>query len=271
VYVGGNDGVLYALVAATGAERWTYKAKGPVTGTPVFDEGTIYVTTGENRVYAIDAGSGAWRWQYDREAPETFTIRGVSSPLLYGGRAYVGFADGYLAALNARTGDAVWARSLAGDAQRFVDVDATPTVVDGVLYAASYAGGVYALDPADGSVKWHFPVEGAATVRADGGRVWFAATHAGLHCLDRDGHLVWRQALAEAGELSAPVLLDGALGRYLLASASEAGTYVVDAASGRLLQFFSPGHGVTAPATTDGGDVYLLTNGGWFYDLAVAM
>src|SRR5262249_1446274 len=111
VYVGGDDGVIYALVAATGEERWNFHAKGPVTGTPVLDEGFIYVPSGENRVYAVDAVSGAWRWQYDREAPESFTIRGVSSPLVYGGRVYVGFSDGYIAVLNARTGDAVWARS----------------------------------------------------------------------------------------------------------------------------------------------------------------
>ena len=34
--------------------------------------------------------------------------------------------------------------------EHFVDVDATPVLVDKVLYTASYSGGVYALDPASG-------------------------------------------------------------------------------------------------------------------------
>jgi hypothetical protein len=73
---------------------------------------------------------------------------------------------------------------------------------------------------------------------------------------------VWRQALARQGELSPPVLVGG---RLLLVSASEGGTYVVDRRSGRLLQFFEPGHGVTAMPYSDGAQVYLLTNTGFFY------
>ena len=261
VYFGGDDGGLHALDAETGKERWVYKTKGPIGGAPVYEEGLIYFANGENRVYAIDAQSGAWRWQYERESPESFTIRGFSSPLLYGGRVYAGFADGYLAALNARTGDVVWARSLAGDAQRFVDVDGTPVVVDKVMYVASYAGGVYALDPTDGSVKWRFEVEGAGTVRVEGGHVYFGAARAGAYCLDLEGHVLWRQALAAQGELSTPVLL----GRLLFISGSAGGTWVVEASTGRLLQFFQPGHGVSAEPMTDGKQVYVLTNNGFLY------
>jgi outer membrane protein assembly factor BamB len=267
VYVGGDDGVLYALDGETGKERWTYKTKGQIGGAPVYDEGMIYFTTGENRLYAVDAHSGAWRWQYEREVPEApFTIRGVSSPLVVRGRVYAGFADGYLAVLNARTGDVVWARSLAGDAQRFVDVDATPSLVAGVLYVSSYSGGVYAIDPADGTMKWRYEAEGAKSVWVERGRVYFASTRSGIHCLDLQGHLVWRQLLADAGELSSPLVLGG---RYLVVSAAERGTYVVDARSGQLVQFFSPGHGVTSDPTTDGSQVYVLTNAGFLYAFAI--
>ncbi|MSP62452.1 MAG: hypothetical protein EXR72_19390 [Myxococcales bacterium] len=267
IFVGGDDGAMYCLDAATGRERWAYHTKGPIDGEPVYDDGLLYFTNGENRVYAIDAQSGAWRWQYDREAPESFTIRGFAGPLLFGGRAYVGFSDGYLATLNARTGDVIWARSLAGESARFSDVDSTPVIVDGSLYVSSFSGGVYALDPADGAVRWRFEVEGAGTVRVDRGRIYFAAARGGLHCLDLKGRVVWRQALAQQGELSTPTLLDG---RYLLVSASDAGTYVADARSGRLLQFFEPGKGVTAEPVSDGRQVYVLTNTGFFYAFALA-
>jgi outer membrane protein assembly factor BamB len=266
LFVGGDDGAMYALEPATGKERWVYKTRGPIDGDPVYDDGLLYFTNGENRVYAVDAHSGAWRWQYDREAPESFTIRGISSPLAYGGRVYVGFADGYLATLNAKTGDVIWARSLGGEGARFADVDSTPVIVDGVLYVSSYQGGVYALEPSDGGVKWRFEVEGAGTVRVDGDRVFFAAAKAGLHALDTKGRLVWRQALARQGELSTPVLLDG---RYLLVSASEGGTFVVDPVNGRLLQNFAPGKGVTAEPMSDGRQVYVLTNTGFFYAFAL--
>ena len=267
VLVGGDDGVLYGLDARTGNERFTYRTKGPIGGTPVFADGLIYFANGESRIYAIDAATGAWRWQYEREAPETFTIRGIGTPLAHGGRVYAGFSDGHLAALNARTGEVIWARSLAGDATRFVDVDAPPVIEGDTLYAASYSGGLYAMDPASGDVKWRFAAEGATSVQVSGDRVYFAATRTGVHCLDLQGRIVWRQGLAAQGELSAISLLRD---RYLLVSAADAGTYVVDARSGTLLQFFRPGKGVPAPPSSDGNSVFVLTNTGWFYSFALS-
>ena len=267
VYVGGSDGAMHAFDAATGKERWTYRTKGPIGGAPVYNEGLLYFANGENRVFCLDARTGAWRWQYEREAPDSFTIRGYASPLVFGGRVYAGFSDGYLVALNARVGDVIWARSLAGSTTaRFADVDATPVLVDGTLYAASYSAGVYALQPSDGSVRWRYDVEGATTVSVLGDRVYFAATRAGVHCLDKKGHLVWQQALAAQGELSPPTVVDG---RWLMVSASDGGSFVVDPPSGRLLQFFDPGHGVTSMPATDGKQIYILTNAGFLYAFAL--
>src|SRR5262249_2223938 len=108
--------------------------------------------------------------------------------------------------------------------------------------------------------------EGAGTIKAERGRVYFAAARNGLHCLDTSGHLVWRQSLTNQGEMSAPVLVDP---RYLLVSASEGGTVLVDRGDGQLWQSSSPGHGVPAEPTTDGNYVYLLTNTGFFYAFAL--
>lgn len=264
VYVGCDDGGMYAVDAETGAERWVYRTHGPIASQPVYADEVIYFTSGENRVYSIDARSGKWKWQYDREAPESFTIRGYPGPLVLKGRVYVGFSDGYLACLSATNGDVVWARSLAGEATRFMDVDATPLFHRDTIFVSNYATGVYALDPKDGSTRWRYDVEGATSVRARGGRLYFTAAKLGLHALDVDGHLLWRQALAAGGELSAPTVVGG----YVLVSSSRGGTYVADAASGRLYQFFFPGHGVTSEATSDGRQVYVLSNGGYFYALA---
>ncbi|HEX4458135.1 MAG TPA: PQQ-binding-like beta-propeller repeat protein [Polyangia bacterium] len=267
VYVGCDDGILYALDAITGETRWTYKTRGPIASTPVFANDLLYFTSGENRVYALDARSGKWKWQYDREAPEAFTIRGYPAPLVLNGRVYVGFSDGYLACLAAASGDVTWARSLAGEATRFMDVDSTPLYYRDTLFVSAYSSGVYALDPKDGSTKWRYDVEGAGSVTGKGGRLYFTAAKAGLHALDMDGRLLWRQSLSEGGELSEPTLVN----RYVLVSSSGAtgGTYIADAASGRLYQFFFPGHGVSSAPMSDGKNVYVLSNGGYFYALAL--
>jgi outer membrane protein assembly factor BamB len=175
VYFGSDDGGLYALAASDGAERWVYRTHAPIASQPVFADDALYFTTGENRIYALNASDGKWKWQYDREAPESFTIRGYPAPLVVGNRVYVGFSDGYLACLAAQGGDVVWARSLAGDATRFMDVDATPLFYRDTIFVSSYSTGVYALDPKDGSTRWRFEVEGAGSDKARSGRLYFAA------------------------------------------------------------------------------------------------
>jgi len=263
LYIGTQGGVVYALDPETGAEKWHYDLKGPVESQPTYSNGLLYFASGENRVYALDAATGKWRWQYDRESPDSFTIRGQPAPIVYQGKVYAGFADGYLACLNAGSGEIIWARGLAGDATRFVDVDSTPTVVNGVMYVSSYSGGVYALDPKDGSTKWRYEIEGAGSIRVRAGTVYFSAAGKGLHALDLEGRLLWQQALGEGGELSTPLYVHG----MVLVSAAAAGTYAADARSGQLRGFFKPGHGVTSEPTTDGQQVYVLSNGGYVYAL----
>lgn len=267
LYVGCDDGNLYAIDASSGAQRWAYQTRAPIASQPVVAGSVVYFTTGGNRIYSLDAYTGKWRWQYERESPDSFTIRGYPAPLVRGDRVYVGFSDGYLACLQAATGEVIWARALFGEATRFVDVDATPLYYRGALLVSSYATGVFALDPKDGSTRWHYEVEGATSVKARGGRLYFTAAKLGLHALDLEGHLLWRQALAAGGELSAPTLV----GPYVLIDSTKGGTYVADARSGELYQYFAPGHGATAEATSDGRQVYLLSNGGYFYAMAVAL
>jgi outer membrane protein assembly factor BamB len=76
---------------------------------------------------------------------------------------------------------------------------------------------------------------------------------------------LWKQALSRGGELSAPTLVAG----YVLVSSAAGGTYVADAATGHLYQYFFPGHGVTSSPASDGRQVYVLSNGGYFYALGL--
>lgn len=266
VIVGDDDGSLWALDPATGHERWVYHVHGPITAKPIYENGLIYFTSAENRIYAIDAVRGTWKWQYDRESPDGFTLRGDGGPLAYKGRIYVGFSDGFLACLDARNGDIVWVRSLGGDGHHYVDVDSTPTLHAGLLFVSSASGGVYALDPKDGSIRWRYEVEGAGTIRVRGDRVYFSAGKEGLHCLDLAGRVVWHQALPQAGELSTPLLV----GRWVVVSAADMGTYVADAATGRLAQSLLPGHGISAKPTTDGRHIFVVSNAGFVYALTLA-
>jgi outer membrane protein assembly factor BamB len=274
VYVGADDGTFYALDAAKGAVRWSYRGKGAVERAADFGAGDlVYFATSSDRVYALDVATGKWRWQYERETPEGFTIHGHAGPRLRDDRVLTGFADGYVVSLSATSGEVQWARSLAAASDQFVDVDSTPAFSTvgaaaanaSVVLASSYSGGLYALDPRDGNVRWHLGIEGAGTVTPNGDRLYFAAPRQGLHALDRAGRVVWRQGLTSAGDLTPPQVI----GRYLVFTGSRAGLFVVDRDTGALLETFNPGRGICGAPTLDlaNGRLYVLSNSGALYAL----
>lgn len=267
VYIGADDGSFYALDAGNGAVRFKYTAKGSIERAAEVGSDTVYFASGSDRVVALDAVTGKWRWQYERETPDGFTIHGYSAPRLEGSRVYTGFADGYLVALQANTGEVVWAKSLAAASDQFVDVDSTPVIGGDSIYAASYSGGVYALDARDGAIRWRLPVEGAGPMSLVDGRLFFAAPRQGLHAVSLTGQILWRQGLAEAGDLTPPL----SMGHYLIFSGSRGGLFVVDARDGDLLEVFNPGDGICASATLDPTRqrLYVLSNGGTLYALDV--
>src|SRR6478672_6094771 len=55
VYVGSQDGRLYALDARTGRERWSFQTAGKIKGGAAFADGTVFVGSYDGRVYAIGA------------------------------------------------------------------------------------------------------------------------------------------------------------------------------------------------------------------------
>ena len=261
VYFGAGDSHLYALDAERGKLLWKQRTRGLVKRAPVYADGRLYVITDEDRILAMEAATGKWLWQYEREVPEAFTIHGQAAPTLYEGRVYAGFADGYLVVLNQRTGEVVWTRSLAAAADQYVDVDTTPVIHHGVLYAASHTGGLYAMSPKDGTVYWRYDVVGAGTVRVTGDRIYFTAAQAGLHVLDLKGRLLWRQGIGKGGQLTPPLMV----AQYLVFAGTDSGLYVIDRETGTLLQFFSPGPGISGEPTLHGRDLLVLSNGGYLY------
>ena len=62
----------------------------------------------------------------------------------------------------------MWARSLAAASDQFVDVDSTPHILAGIVFASSYSGGLYAIGAQDNDVRWRLGIEGASAVRLIG-------------------------------------------------------------------------------------------------------
>ena len=134
VYVGSQNGTVYALDAARGCVRWTFAASGGVRTAIVVGNGLVYFGDTAANVYALDANTGARRWVRSVDAHPLARITG--SPTLHDGRLYVPTSSyeesqgadpqyacctfrGSVSALDAATGAVVWKTyTIGGDAQR---------------------------------------------------------------------------------------------------------------------------------------------------------
>jgi outer membrane protein assembly factor BamB len=265
VYVGSDDGYLYAIEPAKGAIRWSSKFKGAIDRGPEIGSAGLFVATAADRVFAVDPSDGKTRWQYERDTPEGFTIHGNAVPRQHGNAVYAGFSDGYLAALQAETGDLLWSRSLAAASEQFVDVDANPIVYGDRLFAASFSGGLYALRPKDGDVLWHLLIDGTSALAMGAGNLYAVSSRSGLAAVSLQGNILWRQGLPEAGDLTVPV----EIGPFLVFSGSRQGLFIVERTTGKMLQVFDPARGMCAAPTVDraGKALYVLANSGTLYAL----
>jgi outer membrane protein assembly factor BamB len=263
VYLGSDDGFLYAVEPETGKIRWSSKFKGPVDHAPDIGTDSLFLATAADRVFSIDPADGKTRWQYERETPEGFTIHGYAVPHQEGRAVYAGFSDGYLVALQADSGEVMWSRSLAAASEQFVDVDASPMVWGGKLFAASFSGGIYGLRPNDGEVLWHTFLDGTSALTRGATNLYAVSSRAGLAAVSTDGNILWRQGLPNAGDLTAP----SEVGPYLVFSGSREGLFVLERETGKLLQIFDPARGMCAAPVVDreGRTLYVLANSGSLY------
>ncbi len=148
IYVGSNDGNVYAINTTTGTKLWSYSVGfGIVQTSPAVVKGVVYV--GESidamsaNLYALDAKTGVKLW--------SFTTGGSidSSPTVMHGIVYFGSADGKTYALNAKTGAKLWSSAIGG-------TYSSPAVDEGIVYIGSGDGNLYAINAQSGAKVWEF-------------------------------------------------------------------------------------------------------------------
>src|SRR5512133_1780781 len=261
-YVGSVDGRLYAVAIPTGKSRWQYKADEDLTTRPAVAQGAVYVASLQDTLFCVDAATGAWRWHHRREtkAPNGFTIFGAAAALVGPDAVYGAYSDGFIAALDPKTGTARWEKQLAPVGEH-VDVDGI--VLDGGrLYAAAYSGAVLAVDARSGDLAWKAAAPGAARVATAAGLVVAVTATSVVGLSLADGSAVWTVPLRGTPQ-AAPVTL----GKWILVPSGDQGLRWLEAATGRTLRVFEPGTGVSGSPGSIGRRVYVLSNGGDLFAL----
>src|SRR5437763_6177861 len=128
VYVGSDDGNVYAFNATNGARYWSFPTGGRVETKPVFANGVVYFGSQDDYVYALDASTGALVWRY-----KTGDIVNAGATVSHG-IVYIGSWDGYLYAFNAKTGKVIWRFAYDKTATGAYSVNNSPAVENGIVY-----------------------------------------------------------------------------------------------------------------------------------------
>jgi glucose dehydrogenase/mono/diheme cytochrome c family protein len=186
----GNAGKLKPVCMFQLGELGTFS-----TGPVVYD-GILYATT-HLGTYAIDATTckKVWSHQHVAQGPEmNATNKGVA---IAGGRVFRGTQDGFLYALDAKTGEPLWVRQVA-DWRLGEGVGAAPIVWNDIVYVAKAGGDwgirgrMMAFKVEDGTLAWSFDL--IPTGDETGADTWQnpeSAMHGGgaawvTYALDRD-------------------------------------------------------------------------------------
>lgn len=225
VYVGDNDGYLYAVDRFDGTERWQVRTDGAVVAAPNVVDETVYIGSADGNVYAYSTDDGSERWR--REIGPTVE----SSPLVLDGRVYAGsLGEGSLYALDVADGGTVWSVEMdvplfagplaaggvvlccCGHAVTAVSAETGdriwttdtrgglfqgPTVADRTVFAGSQGSDTYALGFEEGQQRWEERTLGyAPPTVADGGL--FVGAREGIYRLDPEtGATTWRSPRPE--------------------------------------------------------------------------
>ena len=167
-YFGSQDNNIYAINANTGTEIWSFKTGFDVRSSQAVVNGKLYTGADDGNIYCLDAATGTVLWKtYAGGITNSLLGAGLvnirSSPIVVGGKVYVGSLDGNLYCLDANSGAVLWEFQTGGQ------ILATPAVDDNAVYICSCTqpvnGTVYKLDANTGSVIWQLgiPYELTAT------------------------------------------------------------------------------------------------------------
>jgi len=246
LFFGGSDGQFYSVEANTGKIIWTFPTRIENLAEPLIDDGNVYFLTGNNSVYSLDALTGKQNWIYTRQDPNPLRVRGGSKPALRNGTLILGFSDGYLVALVAKTGQLKWEKQLNHN-KKFRDLDTNPLIDGEFVYALGFDDHLYCLRATTGESVWTSEKGGYGGMITQGNRLFYATTDNTFISIDKTtGAKLWTYSLEEGIATSA------SLYRGLLVFGESQGELVfLDSGTGKKIGSFDPGRGILSPPTVD--------------------
>lgn len=189
VFIGSENGEVFALDAETGELSWQGDIKGEVIVAPAFDTNTLVVNSASGVLKAFNATTGEDLWQIEQEVPP-LSLRGISAPAVASGGVVVGSASGEVGVFLLEQGQQGWIAEIgessgSTELERVVDVDSTPLIFGDKIYSVSSNGNLAAIDLRSGRILWKRQYSSYRQLAISGNTLFLTNIRGHVYAIDR--------------------------------------------------------------------------------------
>ncbi|MBO4329989.1 MAG: outer membrane protein assembly factor BamB, partial [Rhodocyclaceae bacterium] len=242
-----RHGLLIALDAADGAERWRVEVGAEVLDVPIVSEEYVVVRASDSRLIAFSAVDGERKWTYQRGTPALVVRSQVGMTLIENKLIVAAYPGGKLVGILIDTGAPVWELALAAprgvtELERITDVVGEPVFVEPEICAVAFQGKLGCFDLRDGRPTWSRDFS-SITGLDRAGRL-LVATHENnsVQAFNAtDGAPLWQQKALAHRKVSRPLIV----GRYVVVGDVQGYVHLLENDSGEF----------AARAKTDGSPI----------------
>ena len=136
-----TDGIISGLDTSNGKQIWSFKAEGPVLGTPQTSEEVVYIGSGDRQVYALDGKTGELIWNVHCPQP-------ILGAVLLTEKLVLVPSGNHVLALERGSGKLIWNLTVGSLTL------GQPAVDHETVYFGSGDGYIYAVHLHTGVIKW---------------------------------------------------------------------------------------------------------------------
>ena len=265
-------GIVAAFDAKTGAQLWRQTIPAPLRGAPSVAGNRVFVLTQDNQIFALSTDKGETLWNVAGTV-EVAGLLGVGAPAVAQETVVVGFSSGELNALRAENGRTVWSDALARTGRSTAmaalsDIDASPVIDRGRVYAIGHGGRMAALELATGQRVWERNFAGTSTPWVAGEFIFVVTLEGEVVCLTRgDGKVRWVLQLphfANPKKKSNPIQWSGPVlaSEMLLVAGSNKQLLTISPYTGKIVTTVKLSAPAFLPPIVADNMAYLLTDDG---------
>ncbi|MBI1425518.1 MAG: outer membrane protein assembly factor BamB [Gammaproteobacteria bacterium] len=213
LFLGSSHGDVFALHEKDGSVAWHAEVSSEVLAPPKVAKDLVIVRCVNGMLYALKRDDGKQVWSLEQTTP-ALSLRGTSAPVIAGDIVLSGFDNGRLLAINLESGKLLWTTAISiprgrTDLERMVDIDATPVVVDDMVYTVSYQGRIAAVQLGSGRIMWSRDIDSYSGMAVDAYRIYLVDSQSRVWALDRfNGATIWKQDDLLRRSLTTPRLQD---------------------------------------------------------------